>query len=168
MAATELFAMDNPRSTCTAASLTWCHMMLSGTTTPRAEHFLPDDPTLNRNMHAVGVGATDHDPATQVALMGLEIVDQGAGAITSQQIADKFSSNAPHVGLFWNSFHTMAYRYHHHDKRYFDNNVGLYKAKYTKHIVAKMEEVRKRDYLEGWCGYAIIKISSHRFRLPMG
>ncbi|MDH5671371.1 MAG: hypothetical protein OEZ06_04430 [Myxococcales bacterium] len=166
MAAELLFSMSNPHSTCTAASLTWCHMMLSGVTTPKAEHFLPQNETLQRHMHTVGIGSLDFDPSTQVALMQFEIVaQQSAGAITSHEIAAAFKANAPYLGIFWNSFHTMAYRYNHVDKRYFDNNYGLWKAKTTKDIVAQMEKIRADHYgSESWKGYVVLKFGK-RLRL---
>lgn len=155
MAATEVFPMTNPNSTCTAAALTWAEMRLSGLTTPTAAHFSGTDPTLKRNIGLIG--GYDNDPTSQVAMMGFEVVKlQDKTTLSSQQIAELFKNNAPHVGIFWNSFHTMGYLYGHHDKEFFDNNVGLYKAKYTKDILAKMEEVRQ-GYNQEWSGYVIVR-----------
>lgn len=158
MAATEVFKMDNPNSTCTAASLTWCYMKLTRSTEPKAHHFLPSDPTLRRNMD--NIQDDDGNPTRQSAIMGFEIVKQNAGnsSITSLQIAELFKNNDPHIGIFWNSFHTVAYSYAHLDKEYFDNNFGLYKANKTADIVAKMEEIRKGNGYGNWVGYEVLKL----------
>jgi len=156
MAATEVFKMNNPKSTCTAASLTWAYMLLGKTAKPAAHHFLASDSTLSQNMR--NIEDDDSNPVRQVALMGFEIVKEQSGTgVSSTEIAEVFKNNAPHVGIFWNSFHTVGYSYGHLDKQYFDNNVGLYKAKKTADIVAKMEEVRKGGY-GNWEGYIVLKI----------
>ena len=163
MAATEVFKMDNPNSTCTAASLTWCYMVLARTATPKATLFLPKDPTLAQNM--ANIKDLDSKPETQIAIMGFESVKTRTwGAISSSEIAEAFKNHAPHVGIFWNFFHTVGYSYAHRDKNYFDNNVGLYKAKKTADIVAKMEEVRKKKGYGNWGGYIVVKLKP-RFRL---
>lgn len=163
MAADEVFKMSNPNSTCTAAALTWVYMVLSGTTTPAAHQFLPQDTTLRANMR--NIEDDDGNPERQSAIMGFEIVKNDTNsAKTSTEIAEIFKNNAPHVGIFWNSFHTVGYHYGHHNKQYFDNNVGLYKAKYTKDIVAKMEQVRKDERYGLWQGYEVLKLKP-RLRL---
>lgn len=162
MAATEVFKMNNPKNICTAAALLWCTMKLSKLTTPRADHFGATDPTIRSYMD--NVETLDADPETQVALLGFEVVaKQLSTAKTSLQIAEVFKNNAPHVGIFWNSFHTVGYSYAHLDKHYFDNNVGLYKAKKTADIVAKMEQVRKGNGYGNWEGYCVLRLKP---RLP--
>ncbi|HVR63899.1 MAG TPA: hypothetical protein VMU50_18485 [Polyangia bacterium] len=158
MAATEVFKMNNPNSTCTAAALTWSYMLLSGSAKPRADLFLPRDPTLARNME--NIKDDDGNPERQVALMQLEPVkkNMGPASISSSEIAELFKNNAPHVGIFWNSFHTVGYSYGHLDKQYFDNNVGLYRANHTKDIVAKMDEIRKANGYGNWAGYIVCKL----------
>lgn len=164
MAATLVFAMNNPNSTCTAAALTWCYMKLSGLTTPKAEHFLPSDPTMKRNM--ANVETLDADPTTQVALMGFEVVKKVLNSSkTSTEIAEVFKNTTPHVGIFWNSFHTVAYAYGHLDKQYFDNNDGLWQAKKTADIVRKMEDIRRAGSYGVWQGYVVLKL---RPRLRIG
>ncbi len=163
MAAVEVFAMNNPNSTCTAASLTWCYMLLARTATPAAALFLPSDPTLARNMD--NIKDQDHDPANQVALMGMQIVSTRASVLSSTEITEAFKNHAPHVGIFWNSFHTVGYSYAHLDKHYFDNNVGLWKAKKTADLVAKMESIRTGNSYGSWAGYAVLKLAE-RFKLP--
>ena len=157
MAATEVFKMNNPNSTCTAAALTWAYMVLAKTATPKAALFLPSDPTLAQNMN--NIKDLDDDAQTQIAIMGFESVKTRTGVgLSSVEIAEAFKNNAPHIGIFWNSFHTVGYSYGHLDKYYFDNNVGLYKAKKTADIVAKMEDVRKADNYGNWEGYIVVKL----------
>ena len=116
MAAEEIFAMNNPESTCTAAALTWSYMVLSGSAIPKATHFLPSDPTLKSNMN--NIQDDDKNPERQIAIMGFDTVATRTNAgITSTEIAEAFKNNAPHVGIFWNSFHTVGYSYSHLDKR---------------------------------------------------
>ena len=150
MAATEVFAMQNPKETCTAAAFTWCHMKLGGRVTPRADLFLPSDETINVNMQ--NIRDHDNDPLAQAGIMGFVVTERSRGSVTysSEQIAEIFKKNPGHVGIFWNSFHTMGYAYAHHDKEYFDNNVGLYKAKYTSGITAKMDSVQQAQRYGAW------------------
>lgn len=165
MAAHRLFKMENPYYTCTAASLMWCNMMLRGSK-PKASHFEKDNQYLQSMMHTVGIGSLDRDPATQVGLAQFQIVDQGASNITSRELTLVFKAHPPHIGIFWNSFHTMAYRYHHEDKRYFDNNHGLWKAKLTTDIVDALEDARINRYNGApWCGYAVVDFGN-RLWLP--
>jgi hypothetical protein len=158
MAATEVFKMNNPKNTCTAASLTWSYMLLSGATTPRADLFLPTDTTLARNME--NIKDDDGNPDRQVALMQLEPAKKkmGPGSISSTEIAEVFKNSAPHIGIFWNSFHTVGYSYGHLNKQYFDNNVGLWRAEKTADLVAKMEQIRKGNGYGNWEGYIVVKL----------
>ncbi len=159
MAAIEVFKMENPNNTCTAASLSWCTMVLSKLTTPRADLFEAKDPTIRAYMS--NVETLDADPETQVAFLGFEVVKKKLGSVlSSTEIAEVFKNNAPHAGIFWNSFHTMGYAYSHLHKQYFDNNVGLYRAKKTADIVAKMEGVRKDNGYGNWEGYAVLRLKA--------
>ena len=157
MAATEVFKMNNPNNTCTAAALTWSYMLLAGSATPRADLFSASDPTLSRNME--NIKDDDGNPDRQVALMQLDVVkkNMGPGNISSTEIAEVFKNNAPHVGIFWNNFHTVGYSYGHLNKQYFDNNIGLWRADKTRDIVAKMDEI-KTKYGANWAGYIVCKL----------
>ena len=72
MAATEVFRMNNPNETCTAAALTWSYMLLARSATPRAALFSASDQALKLNMDKVK--KEDRNPDEQAALMGLEVV----------------------------------------------------------------------------------------------
>jgi hypothetical protein len=153
--------MSNPHDTCTAASFTWARMMLTDAT-PRPIHFAPDDMRLRMMMDTVGIRTMDHNVRIQANLAQTIVTDTGSGSYTSQQIAEIFKANEPHVGIFWCSFHTVAYAYAHDDKRYFDNNIGLYRAKKTAHIIATMEHVRTTGGYGAWKGYAIVQPQRQR------
>jgi hypothetical protein len=45
------------------------------------------------------------------------------------------------VIIFWTDEHTMAYRYQHNNKEFFDIEVGLYRAETTDEIQEKMKGV---------------------------
>ncbi len=89
MAATAVFKMNNPKSTCTAAALTWAYMVLAKTATPKASLFLPSDPTLAQNMS--NIADLDNDPQTQIAIMGFESVRTRTNVgLTSTEVAEAF------------------------------------------------------------------------------
>ncbi|MFW5444370.1 MAG: hypothetical protein ACKE51_08705 [Methylococcaceae bacterium] len=149
--------MNNPNSTCTAAALTWSYMLLAESATPKASLFEETDPTIIRNMD--NIKDSDADPEKQISIMGFEkIIIRSNAVISSTEVAEAFKNNSPHVGIFWNNFHTMGYSYNHLNKQFFDNNVGLFKAEKTKDIVAKMEQIRNDNGYGNWEGYLVIKL----------
>ena len=172
MAVTEVFAMKNKNATCTVAALIWSRMVLMHQT-PRADQFGENDTALASLMYTVGVTAMDSDiiaGASRGANLAVVESSKGNNHSSSTEIATKFSRVEPHVGIFWNSFHTMGYAYGHLKKHYFDNNIGLFSAKLTADIVAKMEAVRTGTAPDGyggvpWEGYAILKLPPNLFKL---
>lgn len=169
---TEVFDLDNSitmkfktgtvsqQGICTAASFLWARQTLKlGRCLASANEISAD---FKGAMGQITIGALmstlrhkdallESKPDEYLESLGLVSV---TGAVGLQNFADLEAlakNNAPHVAVFWNSHHTMGYRYHHHDKEYFDMEAGLYKAKLTRDIDAKMAEIWKAK------GYHVIE-----------
>ena len=154
MAATRIFEMDNPKDICTAAALRWVHIKLSGQPV-QANQFDGKDPTLVSIMK--DIGSVDHNPTLQASYAGLETVTVLEQNRTSNQIAEMFKDDIQHIGLVWNAYHTCAYQYVSHKKSFFDNNRGLWEAKYTADIVTEMDTSLGGPNLQ-WAGCYSVKL----------
>ncbi|MDF9798012.1 hypothetical protein OKW21_003275 [Catalinimonas alkaloidigena] len=90
------------------------------------------DHTMNAQMSMLR--RFDHDPVSQSGLVDLQDIG-GDRVITSvDDVINITKQNTPHVAIFWTDTHTMGYRYSHLEKEFFDNEVGLYRAKKTTDI----------------------------------
>lgn len=161
---TEVFDLDNSitmsfktggaeqQGICTAASFLWAKQTLRlGRCLTSADEISKD---FKGPLGQITIGALmstlrhkdallESKPDEYLEPLGLTSV---TGATVLRNFADLEAlakNNAPHIAVFWNSHHTMGYRYHHHDKEYFDMEAGLYKAKLTRDIDAKMQEIWK-------------------------
>jgi hypothetical protein len=96
----------------------------------------------------------DSNPVAQTELAGLRSLSGGtdgtARGIKAAMEAIKVSQFG--IGIVWNGYHTMGYGYSHKQKDLFDMNYGLFRAKYSKGIQAKIEELYGDDII----GYRLI------------
>lgn len=146
MSAKLIFSMQNnftqnaSQGICTCASLVWARKTLRlGRGLQSYSELGLDDHTMNAQMAVLR--RADGDPAQQCELAQLELNGPEAAIATVDAIPTLVSSTAPYVAIFWTATHTMGYRYAHHEKEFFDVEVGLFRAKLTKHITAKMTEI---------------------------
>ena len=100
----------------------------------------------------------DANPVGQTELAGLKSMSGGVdGTATSMSdVIEAIKVSQFGVGIFWNSFHTMGYGYSHKQKDFFDMNYGLFRAKYSKGIQAKVEELYGSDGAGKIIGYRIL------------
>jgi hypothetical protein len=145
MSVTRVFALHNNYSQsgqqgiCTAASLDWCKKTLRAGRGIRSASELMDTHALNAQMAVIR--KLDASAADQTDRAGLKAVG-GDRVITSiDDIISTTKNTAPHVAIFWTAGHTMGYRYAHHEKEFFDIETGLFRAKLTEHLKAKMTEI---------------------------
>jgi frataxin-like iron-binding protein CyaY len=83
----------------------------------------------------------DNDSAKQSGLADLEPVGGDHIIASVDDVIRIVRNTAPHVAVFWTATHTMGYRYAHNEKEFFDNEVGLYRAKTSKEIKAKLNQI---------------------------
>lgn len=83
----------------------------------------------------------DNEPAKQCELAQLEMIGNDTAIAAIDDVLRLAKATAPHVAIFWTQTHTMGYRYSHHEKEFFDVEVGLFRAKFTKDIKAKMTQI---------------------------
>jgi hypothetical protein len=146
MPAKEVFPMQNnfyqgdEQGICTVASLTWARKTL------QKGLGLKTFTDLGLDAHAMNVQMKvlrkfDNNPAEQCNLAQLEPVGNDQVIASIDDVVRLVKATAPHVAIFWTATHTMGYRYAHHEKEFFDIEKGLYRAKYTKDIKAKMTQI---------------------------
>ncbi|BBO69298.1 hypothetical protein DSCA_32280 [Desulfosarcina alkanivorans] len=146
MTAKQVFPLTNPytqdsggsQGICTAASLAWCKAVLKkGSAVNAWAEMGVSEHTLNIQMRTLR--RLDSQPREQTELAGLVPVgnDHNASLIEVIRIIE---TTAPFIGIFWTAGHTMGYRYAHHQKEFFDMEQGLFRAKYTAGVRAKIEE----------------------------
>jgi len=151
---TRVFPMTNPHTQhnsrsvgiCTAKSLAWCRACLKAGGSIRSAGMLPGDHALNAQMALLR--QQDHDPSKQAEMAGVQLVR----AWTVRSIDDvfrNFKAVAPHIGIFWTAGHTMGYRYAHHEKQFFDVESGLYTAKKTADLRARITQDYPEDSIRG-------------------
>lgn len=92
----------------------------------------------------------DHDAVQQSHAFGLRVV--GGGDRVANSIADvqnEVSQTAPHVAIFWNSYHTMGYRVgtgRSPEFEWFDKNHGHYISTDERELLLFMREKWKEMY----------------------
>lgn len=147
MAAKLIFRMTNDNSQrnknelgeCTAASLAWAKKYLDKKGGINSYDEIGINPIALGAQMAV-IRNLDNAADDQTERAGLIAVnDTVINSLEAMVFTVK--NTAPHVAIFWNSFHTMGYRYSHNEKEFFDLNVGLYRAKTSKEIIEKMNEI---------------------------
>jgi hypothetical protein len=146
MAATLVFPMQNnfgqgaEIGICTCSALTWARKTLTlGRGLKSYAELGLDDHAMNAQMAVLR--KFDNNPAKQCELAQLEPVGADINIASIEDVINKVKATAPNVAIFWTQTHTMGYRYAHHDKEFFDIEVGLWRSKYTKDIKAKMTEI---------------------------
>ncbi|HUB48528.1 MAG TPA: hypothetical protein VMB73_26430 [Acetobacteraceae bacterium] len=146
MVARRIFALQNnyrqrnEEGICTAASLFWCRKCLElGRAVNTWDEIGKSDHSLNIIMHTLRT--MDNNPVAQTELAGLQSVGGDRVAGSMEEVMTIIKSSASKIGIFWNGYHTMGYRYSHHEKDMFDMNYGLFRSKYSKGIEVKYEEL---------------------------
>ncbi|MCX6272116.1 MAG: hypothetical protein NTU44_13025 [Bacteroidetes bacterium] len=152
MAAKLVFSMANSFSQgygskvgiCTAASYAWAKACLKkrGGVKSFSEIGI-DAPTLNIQMATLR--RFDADGKEQTEMAGLSMVCE-LKVTSLDEVISKAKQHAPHVAIFWNATHTMGYRYAHNEKEFFDIETGLFRAKTSAEILAKMKEIFSKGY----------------------
>jgi hypothetical protein len=163
MAAKQIFTMKNDFSQgsrvgiCTCISLNWARRVLKkgGAINTYAEIGLTD---LTMNAQMAQLRKLDTDPASQCALAQLEPVGGDQHIASVDDVIRIVKATVPHVAIFWTATHTMGYRYAHNEKEFFDNEVGLFRAKTSKDIKAKMNSVISG--YGGVTGLRVVKLAS--------
>jgi hypothetical protein len=146
MVAREVFALQNnyrqrdEEGICTAASLFWCRKCLElGRGVNTFDEIGKTDHNLNIIMRTLRT--MDNNPVAQTELAGLASVGGDRVVNSMEAVMTLIKSSASKIGIFWNSYHTMGYRYSHHEKDMFDMNNGLFRSKYSKGIEVKFAEL---------------------------
>ena len=146
MTAKQIFPLENPytqdsggsQGICTAASLAWCRACLKkGGSVNSWEEIGVSKHMLNIQMRSLR--RLDGSPAEQTEMAQLEPVGNDHN-VTLIEVLRIIETTPPFTGIFWTGGHTMAYRYQHHAKEFFDMEEGLFRAKYTAGARAKIEE----------------------------
>jgi hypothetical protein len=144
MAATLVFSMtnnftqSNQVGICTCSALHWAKKSLKLKRGLKSYTELPNEQAMNAQMAVLR--KLDNKPAEQCELVGLATVGHDRIISSIQELTRLVKSTAPHIAIFWTQNHTMGYRYAHNEKEFFDVESGLYRAKTTKDIQAKMEK----------------------------
>lgn len=143
MAATLVFPMKNDfgqgteQGICTCSALTWARKTLKlGRGLKTYAELGLDNHTMNAQMAVLR--KADNDPVRQCELAQVEAIGADMVIASVDDIIRHAKTTSPHVAIFWTQTHTMGYSYGHHDKEFFDVEVGLYRAKLTKDIKATM------------------------------
>jgi len=163
MAAKQVFAMQNNFAQgssvgiCTCISLNWARRVLKkgGAINAYSEIGLSD---LTLNAQMAKLRKLDSDPVAQSALVDLEAVGGDRNIASADDVIRLTKQTPPHVAIFWTAGHTMGYRYAHNEKEFFDNEVGLFRAKTSKEIKAKINEVTKN--YGGIIGMRIVRLQA--------
>jgi hypothetical protein len=145
------YSQDGDVGICTAISFNWAKYTLKkGKGLAKRSDLKLDTHTLNAQMAVIKKLDGQEETNEYLELFGLNFV---AGTdVRNHADIEKFAKdNAPHVAVFWNSHHTMGYNYAHLAKEFFEPEQGLFRAKLTKDIDAKMQEVFARD------NYAVVQ-----------
>lgn len=135
---TNNFTQSGSVGICTAASYAWAKATLKKGKSLKKRSEYPDDHVLNAQMAVTRT--LDASPADQVERAGLRLVSSHTPT-TAEEVVALGKINAGKVVIFWNSHHTMGYRYAHRCKEYFDMEAGLFRATKTTDVVAKIKEV---------------------------
>ncbi len=130
---------------CTAASLAWARSCLKkGSAINSFSEIGINQIALEAQMAVIR--KLDNSPTQQTSKAGLRII-QELRVSSIESVITNTKSYFPHVAIFWNSFHSMGYRYSHNEKEFFDMNEGLFRAKTSEEIKTKMEEIfNKKGY----------------------
>lgn len=170
MAVRKVFGMQNKifqrnkkkEGICTAASLQWAKICLTFKRGIGSYNQLQlSDHQINALMHIIR--EFDTNPVRQTTGMGLKLVGNGDHDILDVEGLHKIiSENAPHTGIFWNSFHTMGYRIGQAGNRkeyeWFDNNHGLYLSNDSGELLQFMKGYMGSNYGENPCGVRIVSL----------
>ncbi len=144
---------EKAQGICTAASLAWAKACLK---LGRFVNTWDEIGTSKHNLNIVmaTLRYMDANPVGQTELAGVKSLSGGVdGTATSiKDVIEAIKVSEYGIGIFWNSYHTMGYGYSHKQKDLFDMNYGLFRAKYSKGIQAKIEELYGDDII----GYRII------------
>lgn len=149
MAAKKIFGMTNSYAQwgnqaggiCTCISLWWAQKTLKKGRGLSSFHELPDANVMNAQMSMLR--RYDSQPDKQTELVD-RLVMNGPSEIpifSVDDVVQLVKGVYPYVAIFYNDTHTMGYRYAHHEKEFFDVEEGLFRAKFTKDILAKMKEI---------------------------
>lgn len=145
MVAHQVFPLQNnymqrdAEGICTAASLFWARRCLElGRGVNTWAEVGKSDHALNIIMHTLR--GLDSNPTAQTELAGLRAVGGDRQVASMEAVMTIAKASAGGVVIFWNGYHTMGYRYSHHQKDLFDMNHGLYRSKYSKGIDARINE----------------------------
>lgn len=161
VAAKQVFPLSNDytqnkekaQGICTAASLAWAKACL------KHGRFINTWDEIGTSKHNLNiVMATlrymDANPVGQTELAGVKSLSGGSDGTAKgiKDVMEAIKVSEYGIGIFWNGYHTMGYGYSHLQKDLFDMNYGLFRAKYSKGIQAKIEELYGDDII----GYRII------------
>lgn len=131
---------DGAEGICTAAALFWARKCLELGRAPdswaeigKSDHNLNIIMTTLRNL--------DNNPIAQTELAGLNAVGADRAVASIDEMMEVVKVSTTGVAIFWNSYHTMGYRYSHLNKDYFDMNFGAFRCKYTRGIAHKYHEL---------------------------
>lgn len=142
---------DKDQGICTAAALAWCRACL------KHGRFINTWAEIGTTVHNLNiVMATlrhlDSSPAAQTELAGLKALGGDHVCTGIEEVMRAIKVSEYGLGIFWNSYHTMAFGYSHHQKDFFDMNYGLFRSKYTAGIKSKVAELYGDDII----GYRIV------------
>ena len=134
------FTQGNEVGICTCSALTWARKSLQLRRGLKSYTELGlDNHTMNAQMAILR--RHDNHPAKQCELSQLEMIGNDTVIAAIDDIPRLAKATAPHVAIFWTQTHTMGYRYAHNEKEFFDAEEGLFRAKTTKDIKAKMTQI---------------------------
>jgi hypothetical protein len=165
--AQQVFPLDNPytqhngvsQGICTAASLAWakaCLRMARGVNSWSEVGVS----VHNLNIQMASIRKLDSSPRAQTEMAGLTPVGLDKVINNLGELFNHVKATGPHIGIFWNSYHTMGYRYSHHQKDFFDMNNGLYRAKYTEGIQNQIINFYQDAGVHKIIGLRIVKLPS--------
>ena len=167
MAVRKLFEMQNDfhqknpnnEGVCTVAALQWAKKCLE---LDRGIGSYDELGLSDHQLNALMAKWRDYDdrPEQQTAAMGLSAVgdDQVVSDIGLMQ--GIFENTAPHIGIFWNSFHTMGYRAGKGGAEFewFDNNHGLYVADNAEQLRQEINAYMVNEYQEPIEGVRVVQV----------
>jgi hypothetical protein len=153
------YTQDNGTSQgiCTAASLAWAKACLKkGAAVNSYSELGVNQLALEAQMQVIR--KLDSSPLEQTSNAGLGLIAE-LSVNSIDEVIRKAKQYPPHVAIFWNSFHTMGYRYSHNQKEFFDMNEGLFRAKTSDDIKAKMTEIFRSKGYGSVLGMRIVSLS---------
>lgn len=163
MAAKEVFAMQNNFTQgtrvgiCSCIALNWARRVLKkGSAINAYSEIGLSDLTMGAQM--AQLRKLDNDPDGQCALVDLQSVGGDQVIASADDVIRITKKTAPHVAIFWSATHTMGYRYAHNEKEFFDNEIGLWRAKTSKEIRKKIDDVT--GTYGGIVGMRVVKLKS--------